>query len=67
MTVDCHAKVVKFEMPDELRLIFQGDSCLTSIALITSLVALHLMDKGNQRFLALVCNVEAQFRPSTGG
>ena len=59
-TVDCHDKVVKFEVSSEPFLVFRGDRCLTSAALITSLVALRLMGKGNIGFLTLVQNVEAE-------
>ena len=57
-TVDYHTKVVKFEIPNRPSFIFRGDSCLTLVSLISSLVALRLMNKGNPGFLALIKNTE---------
>ena len=57
-TVDYHTKVVKFEILDGPSFIFRGNSCLTLVTLISSLVTLRLMNKGNLGFLALVKNTE---------
>ena len=59
-TVDCHDKVVKFEVLGEPFLVFQGDRCLMSATLITLLSSLRLMSKGNLGLLPLVRNVEAE-------
>lgn len=40
--------------------VFRGDNYLTFAALMTSLAALHLVNKGNLGFLALVHNVAAE-------
>lgn len=58
-TVDCDAKVVKFEAPNGPSFIFRGDSCLTPATLISSLATLRLRDKGNPRFFASVKNTKA--------
>ena len=59
-TINYHAKVVKFEIPDGLSFIFRGDSYLIPVTLIFSLATLCLMDKGNMGFPTLVKNIDAE-------
>ena len=35
-----------------------GDSCLTHVSLISFMSATHLLNKGNEGYLAMVCDVE---------
>ena len=58
--VDCHAKIVKFEVLDGPSFISRGGSCLTPTTLISSLASLRFMDKGNPGFLTLIRNVQVE-------
>ncbi|KAJ1435700.1 Retrotransposon gag domain [Sesbania bispinosa] len=53
-TLDCHNKVVKFEMPGESAFSFQGEQGWAPHNLISVLAASKLLRKGCQGYLALV-------------
>nr|XP_029149688.1 uncharacterized protein LOC112757355 [Arachis hypogaea] len=58
--VSCFSKIVKFDIPSIPPFVFFGEGCSTLADLISSTSASHLMDKGNQGFLAVVRDVEAK-------
>ena len=58
-TLDCYSKVVKFDVLDGPSFVFWGDSCLTPASLISSISAMHLMNKGNEGYLVVVWDVKA--------
>ena len=48
-TVDCYSKTMKFDVSDGPSFIFWGDSCLNPASLISSMSAMHLINKGDER------------------
>ncbi|KAJ1410736.1 Retrotransposon gag domain, partial [Sesbania bispinosa] len=58
-TLDCHNKVVKFEMPGESAFSFQGEKGWAPHNLISALAASKLLRKGCQGYLALVRDIQA--------
>ncbi|QHO13950.1 DNA/RNA polymerases superfamily protein [Arachis hypogaea] len=58
--VGCYSKTVKFDIPGISPFVFKGDDCPTLASIISSMSAMQLMDKGNQGFLAVVRDVNAE-------
>ena len=58
--MDYYTKIARFDVPHGISFIFMGDICLIPTGLISSLSALHLMNKGSQDFLVVVRDVEAK-------
>ena len=58
--VGCYSKTVKFDIPGISPFVFKGDDCPTLASIISSMSAMQLMDKGNQGFLAVVRDVDAE-------
>nr|XP_029154554.1 uncharacterized protein LOC114927773 [Arachis hypogaea] len=58
--VGCYPKTVKFDILDISPFVFKGDDCPTLASIISSISAMQLMDKGNQGFLAVVRDVDAE-------
>ena len=56
--MDCYSKSVKFDGLDGPSFEFRGNSCLTPTNLISSMSAMHLMNKGNEGYLAMVRDIE---------
>ncbi|XP_072064475.1 uncharacterized protein [Arachis hypogaea] len=58
--VGCYSKTVKFDIPSISPFVFKGDDCPILASIISSMSAMQLMDKGNQGFLAVVRDVDAE-------
>ena len=56
-TLDCHNKVVKFDISREPTAVFQGDQNWSSCHLISTVKAHRLLRKGCQGYLAMVKDV----------
>ncbi|XP_073222488.1 uncharacterized protein [Cicer arietinum] len=57
-TLDCHNKVVKFEIPGQLVFSLQGERCWVPHNQISALTTSKLMRRGCQAYLALVRNTQ---------